>query len=1369
MRLSHLASVLVLLALVLPASAAQAGGVVDVCDEAHLTAALSGGGTVTFSCSGTITLTNTITIEANKTIDGSGQTVTLSGGSLVRVFTVNSGVTLNLNELTITGGRAPSGGGSGGAISGGSGSTVIVSKATFSGNTAPTGGGGAIFFPSGSLTITDSTFSANSSKLGGAISSDGGTVSVTGSSFTGNGSTSTDGGAINSSDTALTLSNCSFESNTGNEGGAMEVAGGTVTVTGSTFFDNSAGFYGGAFDIFPSSVVVIDKSTIDQNRASLEGGGIFNNNSSLTLANSTVWGNLGTNEGGGIANGGGGTVTVVNSTIAGNGGGTGGGISNSSGTVTLKNTIVANSSSGGNCSGTIANGGGNISYPDATCPGAKVDPLLDVLQDNGGPTSTMSLIPGSPAIDAGNDAICAAAPVNGLDQRGITRAGQGSHCDIGAYEVAYYRVTKTQDDNGECTATDCSLREAIIATDATPGYDGIIVPAGTYQLTLATPSGGQDGPGTGDLDIKGDLTIQGEGAGAIVHQSTGDRVFEIPRVAGLLSTVKMSNLTIENGSVSTSSSFDFGGGILNRGDLTLLSCTVRNNSAGEQGGGIYSDEYSLTVQDSTFSGNTATNKGGGIYNHLDGDLTVTNSTFSGNRATKEDGGGICNVGNLTLSNSTFSGNTTDEYGYGGGIMNLDWAKMTNSTFFGNTAAERGGGFANAGGAELINVTFSGNGAPSGGAIYNAQPATFVKLTNTIAANSTTGANCAGAVTDGGGNLSYPDATCGGINLNPLLGALQNNGGPTQTMALGDGSAALDAGNTAGCQDAQIDNRDQRGNPRFADGDGDTLAWCDIGAHEAQSLAGYPQWDGGQAFTCEVKPDGAVACWGRNKEGQATAPSGAFTQVSAGGYHACTIRSGDSKVTCWGSNSIPVKSCVSETCDTIYIDTGQARPPDGAFIQITAGAYHTCGLKFDGSVDCWGSNINENQKSIGQAQDQAGPFSQISAGMWHNCAVRQADGSVECWGDTADGKATPPAGVTFAQVVAGANHTCGLKPDGSVACWGGNTWGQAPKTRTGPYKEIRAGDLFTCGLLSDGTLDCWGYNFYGQTKEPEGVLTTFGLGDAHGCATLDSNDEWICWGRNDQGQAPDNPDLPPGTGEREDNLPVVQIFLTPARPDGPQNSYSEAVTVEPQASDDTAVAELRCALDPTARPRTFDDLPEEPCPFLGGARVAMAGPHTFYAAAMDVWGNRSAPVSTSFKIHVNSTGLTSLEKKVDRRQAFAGSILHYQLKVRNLTPTSQPFEVTDVLPEGVTYLRGGDYDPDTRTVTWKDMARPNAISVLQLWVRVDRDLAEGTVILNQATLVDGGSGGSASAATVVRKPPPPQGRRADVEIAWMMGD
>ena len=345
------------------------------CTEAALVDCLPGGGSfngsVTFSCGGakTITVTSTKTISANITINGGG-VITISGGTTVGVFSVNAGVMFTAENLIIANGSSPSGGG---IVNSG---TVTVTNSTFSGNSALFGGG--IFNDiGGTLTVTDSTFSGNSTFAGGrggGISNETGTVTVTNSTFSGN-SNAQGGGGIN------------------NENG-------TVTVTNSTFSGNSALF----------------------------GGGISNET---------------------------GTVTVTNSTFSGNsalfgGGGGGGGINNAAGTVTVTNTIIANSTTGDNCSGTITDGGHNLQFPGTTC-GATVpvaDPLLDPagLRNNGGPTQTIALClragtPAgctgrSPAIDTADPVVCAAQPVHNIDQRGVPRSSSiDPICDIGAFEA----------------------------------------------------------------------------------------------------------------------------------------------------------------------------------------------------------------------------------------------------------------------------------------------------------------------------------------------------------------------------------------------------------------------------------------------------------------------------------------------------------------------------------------------------------------------------------------------------------------------------------------------------------------------------------------------------------------------------------------------------------------------------------------------------------------------------------------------------------------------------------------------------------------------------------------------------------------------
>jgi predicted outer membrane repeat protein len=476
MRTKHLVIILVLLALALPAPRAQAGGVVTVCDEAHLLAALAGGGMVTFACSGVIFLTNTIVISADTTIDGSGQSVTISGNDTVRVLDVNSGSTLSLNQLTIADGASDNGGG--GIDNHG---TLIATNCAFANNSGS--GGGAINNSQGSVTVNQSSFLENRAiYVGGAVYSYGGDVTISGSTFTG--SSSADGGAIRIFGSTLTVSDCAFSSNsaTGNGGGIASTGFAVMSVSDSSFVQNSAN--GGGGGIENHGTLTVSNCTLSSNRARF--GGAVNSDGTLTVSNTTFASNSASGEGsrGGAVeskgttivsdstfsaneaswSGGGmsstyGTVGISNSTFSGNGAHIGGGLwsdysavimtnstfsGNSGGnidgpysTTTLKNTIVANSLLGSNCQGHIVDGGGNLSYPDTTCPGINLNPLLYPLQDNGGPTQTMALGPGSGALDTGDDAPCATAPVNNLDQRGDVRP-KGPRCDIGAIEQEPY-------------------------------------------------------------------------------------------------------------------------------------------------------------------------------------------------------------------------------------------------------------------------------------------------------------------------------------------------------------------------------------------------------------------------------------------------------------------------------------------------------------------------------------------------------------------------------------------------------------------------------------------------------------------------------------------------------------------------------------------------------------------------------------------------------------------------------------------------------------------------------------------------------------------------------------------------------------------
>jgi CSLREA domain-containing protein len=242
------------------------------------------------------------------------------------------------------------------------------------------------------------------------------------------------GGIItdDSSGTLILLHDVVRGNRASNSGGAISAAGDLV-VTGTTISGNTSGNNGGAIRSYGDLTVVA--STLSGNQAPDGGGGAIDANGHVTVRNSTITGNVG---------GAAGAIidfdfapTIVSSTIAGNSGSTG----NVGGDATLTNSILANGGSGGDCSGTIqanhsliddttgctVTGSGNVLGQPAK---------LGALKDNGGPTATMALLPGSPARDAGDGATCPAT-----DQRGVHRP-QGPGCDIGAYEVPHPVVTK---------------------------------------------------------------------------------------------------------------------------------------------------------------------------------------------------------------------------------------------------------------------------------------------------------------------------------------------------------------------------------------------------------------------------------------------------------------------------------------------------------------------------------------------------------------------------------------------------------------------------------------------------------------------------------------------------------------------------------------------------------------------------------------------------------------------------------------------------------------------------------------------------------------------------------------------------------------
>jgi hypothetical protein len=415
---------------------------------------------------------------------------------------------------------------------------------------------------------------------------------------------------------------------------------------------------------------------------------------------------------------------------------------------------------------------------------------------------------------------------------------------------------------------------------------GGIVNAGTLTLTDCLLSGNSAGGfaeafGGGIYNL-GTLTVSNCTISGNTAFAGGAYIYENGYGGGIYNegTLTVSDCTITGNSANGHddspgyAGAGFGGGIDNAGTLTLSNSTVAGNHAsGDLGGGAYGDgaygggifngisygfRGDLIVNYSTISGNTAlassydrvSGNGGGIFNQGTLTVTISNSTLSGNSAGSA-GGGIDNAGTLTVSDSTLAGNSASgsSHGlncYGGGIENDFFGTLTvsNSTLSGNSASggfsNTGGGIDNAGTLTVSNSILSGNYAGFGGGIDNFfTGGGSLQAHNTIIAGNTApyaGPDVYGNLGSQGHNLiGNPQDVTGLVpsdlrNVDPLLGPLQDNGGPTPTMALLSGSPAIDAGDNT---NAPL--WDQRGAPfrRIVHGT------IDIGAFEVQAR-GYPR-------------------------------------------------------------------------------------------------------------------------------------------------------------------------------------------------------------------------------------------------------------------------------------------------------------------------------------------------------------------------------------------------------------------------------------------------------------------------------------------------------------------------------------------------
>jgi predicted outer membrane repeat protein len=515
-------------------------------------------------------------------------------------------------------------------------------------------------------------------------------------------------------------------------------------------------------------LTVID-CTISGNASAGDAGGIAMNYGSLSITNSTITGNSAPGQGGGIY--GRGTITITDTTISENTGGSAGGMYVGAGSGVAYNCTVDGSIIAANIGGDfgtygkavlsgasdlIGDGSDNGAFANSLrgTSGTPLNAKLAPLATNGGPTETIALLAGSPAIGTG-------AIFNGIttDQRGDSRPTAGGS-DIGAYQVSTL-IVNTLGDPATPMLGFLSLREAIAAANSSGGTEEIAFApglTGTINLASTLPA------------FTANIAIDGPGANVLtVNGNSHGSVFSINQSV----TAEIEGLTITGGTGTPANGSNYGGGIHNLGNLTLTNSTITGNTATGSfgdGGGIYSSGFAsqLSITDSTLSGNTSGQYGGAIS---------------------------LNYGTLTVSDSTITGNISHA---GAGFFGRGSESFFDDTISGNLANLTGGVYVELGTLGTFSCTVDGT------IIANNFGGDFANTSHTAA----TGSN--DLIGDGSDNGVFTSSLRGtsGSPLSPKLASLAFNGGPTETMALQSGSPAIGTG-------AAFDaiTTDQRGAPR----------------------------------------------------------------------------------------------------------------------------------------------------------------------------------------------------------------------------------------------------------------------------------------------------------------------------------------------------------------------------------------------------------------------------------------------------------------------------------------------------------------------------------------------------------------------------
>ena len=422
----------------------------------------------------------------------------------------------------------------------------------------------------------------------------------------------------------------------------------------------------------------------------------------------------------------------------------------------------------------------------------------------------------------------------------IDGPGAGNLTISGGGHTNVFVVDLNQSPSGDLTATISGLA---IAGGWVSGSGGGVFNQGSMALTDCTLSGNTATVNGGALDNTGqatliDCTVANNYAGSSLGAGRG----------GAMDNESLGNLTLTGCTISgnTAAQLGFGGALFDAGTANLADCTVSgnlavNNGSGSRGGGLdIEGAGTATLTDCTISGNTA-GLGGGL-NDFGNALSLNHCTIDGNSAISY-GAGLVALDATNLVNCTISNNTATLSG-GGMLLGAGQVTLTDCTISGNSAPV-GGGFDTYAVLQLTSCTIGGNSGSKGGGLYDESTSYATghsTLTDTIVAGNTAPGGAASDIGGAGANFvtgGYNLIGTGGsggiaggsdgnlINSDPNLGALTDNGGLTQTMALQPGSPAIGAGTTVARPSA-----DQRGLPR-------PVRAIDIGAFQTQAVPDLP--------------------------------------------------------------------------------------------------------------------------------------------------------------------------------------------------------------------------------------------------------------------------------------------------------------------------------------------------------------------------------------------------------------------------------------------------------------------------------------------------------------------------------------------------